>query len=98
MPGCVSRSVICATRRCARSRRGRPDGRISIHSQVETGPQGAIPLQIVHGQTLRQARPMTLSYPRDMIGYGVIPPEARWPGNARIALQFVINYEEGGDT
>jgi putative urate catabolism protein len=32
-----------------------------------------------------------------MIGYGAIPPEARWPGNARIALQFVINYEEGGE-
>jgi putative urate catabolism protein len=40
---------------------------------------------------------MTLPYPRDMIGYGAIPPEARWPGNARIALQFVINYEEGGE-
>jgi hypothetical protein len=32
-----------------------------------------------------------------MIGYGAIPPEARWPSNARIALQFVINYEEGGE-
>lgn len=36
-------------------------------------------------------------YPRDMIGYGNSPPAARWPGNARIAVQFVINYEEGGE-
>ncbi len=37
------------------------------------------------------------SYPRDMIGYGGQPPHAQWPGDARIALQFVINYEEGGE-
>ncbi len=36
-------------------------------------------------------------YPRDMIGYGRQPPHADWPGNARIALQFVLNYEEGGE-
>jgi putative urate catabolism protein len=36
-------------------------------------------------------------YPRDMIGYGNHPPHADWPGNARIALQFVLNYEEGGE-
>ena len=36
-------------------------------------------------------------YPRDMIGYGRTPPDPRWPGGARIALQFVINYEEGGE-
>ena len=36
-------------------------------------------------------------YPRDMIGYGGKPPEVRWPGDARIAVQFVINYEEGGE-
>ncbi len=36
-------------------------------------------------------------YPRDLIGYGAQPPQARWPGNARIALQFVLNYEEGGE-
>ncbi|MCP4979570.1 MAG: allantoinase PuuE [Gammaproteobacteria bacterium] len=38
------------------------------------------------------------SYPRDMIGYGANPPTAEWPGNARIALQFVLNYEEGGES
>lgn len=37
------------------------------------------------------------SYPRDLVGYGRNPPHARWPGNARIALQFVLNYEEGGE-
>jgi len=37
-------------------------------------------------------------YPRDMIGYGPQPPKADWPGNARIALQFVLNYEEGGES
>jgi OHCU decarboxylase len=40
---------------------------------------------------------MTDSYPRDMIGYGRTPPFADWPGGARVALQFVINYEEGGE-
>ena len=40
---------------------------------------------------------MTESYPRDMAGYGASPPHAGWPGNARIAVQFVINYEEGGE-
>ena len=37
------------------------------------------------------------AYPRDMTGYGRNPPHADWPGGARIALQFVINYEEGGE-
>jgi len=40
---------------------------------------------------------MEQAYPRDMIGYGRTPPFADWPGKARIALQFVINYEEGGE-
>ncbi len=37
------------------------------------------------------------AYPRDMIGYGADPPFADWPGGARIALQIVLNYEEGGE-
>jgi len=36
-------------------------------------------------------------YPRDMQGYGAEPPDARWPGKARLAVQFVINYEEGAE-
>ena len=37
------------------------------------------------------------SYPRDMIGYGRNPPDPRWPGGAYTAVQFVLNYEEGGE-
>jgi putative urate catabolism protein len=37
------------------------------------------------------------NYPRDMIGYGPKPPHAQWPDQARVALQFVLNYEEGGE-
>ena len=36
-------------------------------------------------------------YPRDLAGYGRNPPHARWPNQARIAVQFVLNYEEGGE-
>ncbi len=38
-----------------------------------------------------------MTYPRDMIGYGRTPPDPKWPGGARIAVQFVVNYEEGGE-
>lgn len=40
---------------------------------------------------------MDTAYPRDLAGYGRHPPHARWPGGARIALQFVLNYEEGAE-
>ncbi|NRB00278.1 MAG: allantoinase PuuE [Rhodobacteraceae bacterium] len=36
-------------------------------------------------------------YPRDFRGYGPTPPDPQWPGDARIAVQFVVNYEEGGE-
>lgn len=36
-------------------------------------------------------------YPRNMIGYGQTPPDAQWPGGASVAVQFVLNYEEGGE-
>jgi len=39
----------------------------------------------------------TSAYPRDLIGYGPKPPYAQWPNQARIAVQFVLNYEEGGE-
>ncbi|MDO5056936.1 MAG: allantoinase PuuE [Lautropia sp.] len=39
----------------------------------------------------------TQPYPRDLTGYGRNPPHPQWPGNARIAVQFVLNYEEGGE-
>jgi allantoinase len=38
-----------------------------------------------------------MQYPRDLIGYGAKPPKPKWPGGARVALQFVLNYEEGGE-
>jgi allantoinase len=37
------------------------------------------------------------AYPRDLVGYGRNPPHADWPGRARVAVQFVLNYEEGGE-
>ena len=36
-------------------------------------------------------------YPRDLVGYGAQPVHPDWPNAARIAIQFVINYEEGGE-
>ncbi|MBW0159094.1 allantoinase PuuE [Sedimentimonas flavescens] len=38
-----------------------------------------------------------IRYPRDMRGYGANPPDADWPGGARIAISMVLNYEEGGE-
>ncbi|MDD1779741.1 allantoinase PuuE [Enterovibrio sp. ZSDZ35] len=40
---------------------------------------------------------MSSDYPRDLKGYGAHPPHPRWPGEARIAVSFVLNYEEGGE-
>ncbi|SDF53639.1 allantoinase PuuE [Thalassobaculum litoreum] len=40
---------------------------------------------------------MTTPYPRDMVGYGRAPIDPKWPGGARVALQIVMNYEEGGE-
>jgi putative urate catabolism protein len=37
------------------------------------------------------------AYPRDLKGYGRNPPDPQWPGGARIAVQIVLNYEEGGE-
>ncbi|WP_457808921.1 allantoinase PuuE [Kushneria sp. EE4] len=37
------------------------------------------------------------NYPRDLRGYGANPPDPKWPGRARVAVQFVLNYEEGGE-
>ncbi|MGH7736473.1 MAG: allantoinase PuuE [Candidatus Tyrphobacter sp.] len=38
-----------------------------------------------------------MEYPRDLVGYGEHPPHPRWPGEARLALQIVVNYEEGSE-
>ena len=44
-----------------------------------------------------QSAPSLPDYPRDLIGYGAHPPDPQWPGNARLAVQFVLNYEEGAE-
>ncbi|MFN0305302.1 MAG: allantoinase PuuE [Burkholderiales bacterium] len=49
------------------------------------------------GKAASPTRSGTSAYPRDLIGYGRTPPNAAWPGNARIAVQFVLNYEEGAE-
>ena len=41
---------------------------------------------------------MTTTYPRDLIGYGRNTPDPKWPGGANVAVQFVVNYEEGGES
>ncbi len=43
------------------------------------------------------ARRKPVPYPRDLVGYGATPPDPQWPGGARIAVSFVVNYEEGGE-
>ena len=43
------------------------------------------------------ARQPARPYPRDLVGYGAAPPDPAWPGGARVALSFVVNYEEGGE-
>ena len=40
---------------------------------------------------------MKNKYPRNMLGYGANTPDVKWPNNSRIAIQFVLNYEEGGE-
>lgn len=40
---------------------------------------------------------MSKPYPRDLAGYGRTPPKVSWPGDAHIAVQFVLNFEEGGE-
>ncbi|MFA0159462.1 allantoinase PuuE [Vibrio sp. 10N.261.46.A3] len=40
---------------------------------------------------------MNKDYSRNLIGYGATPPNPQWPGNARVAVSFVLNYEEGGE-
>jgi putative urate catabolism protein len=46
---------------------------------------------------MTETSPQPRPYPRDLVGYGRNPPHARWPGEARVAVQFVLNYEEGGE-
>ena len=38
-----------------------------------------------------------MTYPRDVVGYGAKPPDPKWPGKARVAINFALNYEEGSE-
>ena len=38
-----------------------------------------------------------MTYPRDMVGYGARPPQANWPNGAKLALQFIVAFEEGSE-
>ena len=66
---------------CAAHRRGFPD----------TRPAGAA------GRQREEPHTMSSPYPRDLIGYAGKPPNPKWPGDARLAINFVMNYEEGSE-
>jgi putative urate catabolism protein len=51
----------------------------------------------VHRSAASTTRRWTASSARDLVGYGAEPPDPRWPDGARLALSFVLNYEEGGE-
>jgi len=51
----------------------------------------------MHSETDKPFWHFTANYPRDLAGYAGHPPHAQWPGGARIAVQFVLNFEEGGE-
>ena len=51
----------------------------------------------MHSDTDKPVWHFTDNYPRDLAGYAGKPPHAQWPGRARIAVQFVLNFEEGGE-
>jgi allantoinase len=46
---------------------------------------------------MTDTQPPAIPYPRDLVGHGRHPPNAQWPDNARMAVQFVLNYEEGAE-
>ena len=59
--------------------------------------KSATPARTAKAAKAQPATTTKAAYPRDLIGYGEKPPNARWPGRARVAVQFVLNYEEGGE-
>ena len=57
-----------------------------------------IPSDYLHVISAGPGRPWgNMRYVRDMRGYGANPPDPKWPGGAHVAVQFVVNYEEGGE-
>ena len=64
-------------------------------------PRAILPTRRHRGGTLEQPAPDGRPIegpPRDFVGYGPYPPDPRWPRAARLALSFVLNYEEGGES
>src|SRR6266704_4013993 len=77
-------------------------GTIGLTSSIRSAPRPAGPqprdgLQRTLRPRCSRISPMSTPYPRDLIGYGGNPPHPHWPGDARIAVNFVINYEEGSE-
>jgi len=60
-------------------------------------PAAPWPLHYSIAFRLRKVPPATRPYPRDMVGYGPQPPNPRWPNDARLAVNFVLNFEEGSE-
>src|SRR5690349_11325285 len=68
----------------------------AVHAPVDVSRDGHRETRLIRCDN----RSMTIppDRPRDMVGYGAHPPDPKWPGEARIAVQFVLNYEEGGES
>src|SRR4051812_28637737 len=84
-----------ASRSCSVDGRGSVDGqRLALDDRLSHRTQRYTRSGSDRGSTRTQ---MSSHYPRDLVGYGRNPPDPRWPGRARVAVQFVVNYEEGGE-
>ena len=81
--------------RAARSAQPRPGG--DPGAAGGGGAPGPAPDPPAVSNTMSSPDRHPLRYPRDLAGHGRTPPQAQWPGQARVALQFVLNYEEGGE-
>src|SRR5690606_2266662 len=83
-----SRSKTIST---LRRRRG-PCPKVSFH--LDSAGTGALPSPSVSQGDFMSAH----DYSRNLVGYGCNTPDPKWPGGAHVAVQFVINYEEGGES
>ena len=95
-----ARTSSCASRpssTCCAARAGpRRAGAGVEAARAHYAAAGAVSLRVDDSLGARGHRP-GMSYPRDLVGYGQHPPDPKWPGGARLALQIVMNYEEGGE-
>ncbi|MCH7942000.1 MAG: allantoinase PuuE [Proteobacteria bacterium] len=71
---------------------------ISYHHVQRNHPRKGHETGLIITQDPLPGAPAIESYPRDLIGYGRETPDPEWPGDAYLALQVVINYEEGGES